>query len=352
MENNKRDVNLDIIRIIAFMLVVLVHFMFYIGIYDFPSDGQSFLFIFISNFLTICGKACIPLFLLLTGVLQNNVTIGKKYFYGFFRICLTYFLCSIFCIIMKKLMHVRGLKYCILDILNYQSCDYAWYIAMYLGLYLIIPFLNMLWNSINEDRTRKLLILFLSIVTISPSLVNSISNLLYEGLNPIPEYWSNIYPITYFYLGKFICEKRQYIKTKLVLPLFVIVVCALSFLNIILNSPSCVHDGLWLSWGGFECTSVGLLIFLIVYSMKNIHIKSTRIIETLSKSTLAAYLVSCIFDRWLYYGILNPKIKNVPDRLLWIPVAILIVAFLSLFIGMAIQFFTEKVMKIVKRVDN
>ena len=59
----------------------------------------------------------------------------------------------------------------ILSILDFSADSYAWYIEMYIGLFLIIPFLNILWNNLN-DVGRKWLIITLLGLTALPSLLN------------------------------------------------------------------------------------------------------------------------------------------------------------------------------------
>ena len=101
----------------------------------------------------------------------------------------------------------------ILSILDFSADSYAWYIEMYIGLFLIIPFLNILWNNLN-DVGRKWLIITLLGLTALPSLLNCWDLLslgdktrVYSAI--VPDYWETLYPITYYFLGAYLKEETK-----------------------------------------------------------------------------------------------------------------------------------------------
>ena len=72
-KNQKRNLNIDLIKVLAVFLVVLVHFFNRTGYYGLPSGSPL---MFFATFIWSVAMACVPLFLIATGYLMKNA----KYF--------------------------------------------------------------------------------------------------------------------------------------------------------------------------------------------------------------------------------------------------------------------------------
>lgn len=207
MEDKTRDVSLDLIRAIAVILVLFVHSFSYIGFYEEQlKEGVGF----ISSSLRAVFVCCVPLFLLLTGYLNGKKTPTKKYYFGLLRVIISYLCCGIVCqfFLFSVDSSEFDLKKSILSFFDFSAVPYGWYIGMYVGLYLIIPFLNVLWKSVNTKQRKEMLTCFL-ILTVLPSILNNF-NLLgdpwFQGNEKnrtilCSEWWENLYPVTYFFVG-------------------------------------------------------------------------------------------------------------------------------------------------------
>ena len=86
---------------------------------------------------------CVPLFLMLSGYLMNKVTLNRLYYIKRIKIIVIYILASIMCEIYNVIyLHQnRTLLDCIKGILAFKSAKYSWYVEMYIGLALLIPYL-------------------------------------------------------------------------------------------------------------------------------------------------------------------------------------------------------------------
>ena len=73
----KRNINIDVLKCIAVMFVLCVHFFLHTSYY-----GRSFSFksIFYSSFIWIIFMTCVPLFIMVTGSLMKDKTYSKAYF--------------------------------------------------------------------------------------------------------------------------------------------------------------------------------------------------------------------------------------------------------------------------------
>lgn len=205
----KRNINLDLIRCVAVLFVVSVHFCLNSGFYEIPCQGMRMLAMCI---LRTCFMACVPLFLMLTGYLMNCKKLSLEYYRGIRGTYFTYVLVSICCLVFRIAYahEYMGIAQIVQSIFDFSANSYSWYIEMYIGLFLMIPFLNILWNNINEKKIW--LILSLLCVTIIPSLFNcwiiqasTGNDVVYCAI--FPDYWEVLYPITYYFIGAYLSYK-------------------------------------------------------------------------------------------------------------------------------------------------
>lgn len=171
---NKRNTSMDIIRVVAVFFVVSIHFLLNNEYYYEDNIGVN---MFIMCTMRTLFATCIPLFLLLTGYLMSKKTLCKRYYLGLVRIMLIYVISGIVCALFKRnyLKLDIDFKTAVMELLNFTLAPYGWYIELYIGLFLIIPFLNILYNGINSQRHKKILLVTLFSMTILPTLFNIFS---------------------------------------------------------------------------------------------------------------------------------------------------------------------------------
>ncbi len=309
-----RNVNCDILRIFAFLMVISVHFLIYTGFYNVINHGKVMLLLNISRCLFI---TCVPLFIVLTGYLMKDKELSKDYIKKLSRIIITYILCSIACMLLLHFIDKREvltLKEYIFQILSFKGAEYSWYVNMYIGLYLIIPFLNILWKNLKTKRQKQYLIFIISILVVLPTLINiynfddikwwlnPASRTTYQQL--IPNYWQSGggYVILYYYIGSYLKEYKlniSFLKNILFLILALIIFG-------LFNYYRCYNDvfkfAVWNSYPSFEVVIITLLISNLILNFKKITLPQipSRIIAKISYLTFGAYLLSRIFDIWLY----------------------------------------------------
>lgn len=167
----KRNGSLDLIRIVALFCVVSVHFLWNSGYYNEVVFGKR---MYVMTLMYAVFMICVPLFIILTGYLMCNKQWNLGYYLGIKRTAGIYVLASIVCIVFKK--YILGMDYSIgssvLGILDFSGANYAWYVEMYLGLFILIPFLNLIYA--NLQKQGKIALLFsLLFLTALPSVINN-----------------------------------------------------------------------------------------------------------------------------------------------------------------------------------
>lgn len=201
----ERKTGLDIIKALATLCVVLVHFFMSCGYYQTPIVSYK---MYVMTFVRWGGMIAVPLFLMSTGYFKAGKKINKTHYMSLGPILITYFILCTFRMIVENAVYgkIHTLSSGIKSLLSYQS---AWYVGMYIGLMLICPFLNMLWNSCG-DTERKILIGSLVAITMMYPLTGYV----------FPSYFQYIYPVTYYYLGVYIKQYGPEINKGILLGVF------------------------------------------------------------------------------------------------------------------------------------
>lgn len=237
----------------------------------------------------------VPLFLLLTGYLNTNKTVSKQYYKGGVRVLVAYLFFSIITILFRKYYLHEDLSWLkwILKIFDFSAIPYAWYIEMWIGLFLLTPFLNMMYKAIPTQRQKQILILTLYVMTALPDLFNR------YGLHLVPGFWALCYPLTFFFAGSYIHEYRPRVDSwKLWLTMFL-----LCMINPVFNLLF-VHNHTLIQiaggpWGVFG-TVVAIAFFLLFYQTDFKSLVLRKSLTKISLLSLDMYLCCYIFDALVY----------------------------------------------------
>lgn len=324
----KRNVGADILRCLAFFLVVSVHFFLNNGYYYVAVEGKRmFIMTFMRNFCIIC----VPLFMTLSGYLMRSKQLSLKYYKKIGKTYLTYVLASVFCIVYSVvfLKESVSIKTALFSILEFSGAPYSWYVEMYLSFFLLVPFLNTLYNNISSKKWKQFLVIAFIVITALPSVVNAYNFSVglewwkqpslsggYQKL--IPQWWTGIYPLTYYFLGCYLSEFGLKIKTWV------------NFLLIVITTfASCCYtywrsyrvNFIWGDWCAYQSV-FSVIITALVFAFF-INLDYTKVpklfvlsLKKISPLCFAAYLLSWIFDS-IFYPWLTQRFPNPTDCLFY-----------------------------------
>lgn len=344
----KRNETLDIIRILSLFCVNGIHFFYNSKFYSVPVQGGNMMIMCIFRSLFII---CVPMFLMLSGYLMNKKTPTKKYFWGITKTIGMYFVCSVVFSLFSIFVLNRetSLKIFITDLFSFNGTKYAWYIEMYLGLYLIIPFLNMIFNNLKDKKQALSLLAALFAVCILPSFLNifrfeSAEWWLYPAesndyFQIVPQWWDRLYPVFFYFLGAYLSKYKPSIPVTANISFLIGAVVfdgAFSFYR------SFEHKYVWGDWNSNTSPTTALTAFLAFTLLLNIKFKkenSTRsfILQTMSDSCIFAYLLSGMYDIY-FYDIFTQKVTEAQDRFKYAPLMILLLFFTSMSGGITVNF--------------
>ena len=329
----ERNVNIDLVKCIAVLSVIGIHFFLYSGFYNVEINNGSTILLTIMRMLFL---VCVPLFMITTGYLMKNKEVNRAYYFGMLKTYTIYLIITIFIILYSilylnsKISFVDAIK----QILRFDI-GYCWYIEMYLGMFIFMPFLNVTYNSLPNKFMKKILILSMMSVTCIPVFINT-------KIILVPNWWTIIYPITYYFVGCYLREYKvniSWMKSLLFFILFWLLGSALI---------------IWRSyWGKFirgdEWTSiftfgmaVSLFILIINLNLEKIYQWIKKVIIKISELSLGIYLASYIADNLLYKNLF--KDYNLVDIKYWF-----IIVPLSFIIAFIISFIANLLYKVIDK---
>lgn len=347
MSMKKREPGLDLLRCLALILVISVHFFMKSGFYSEPVLGWRMI---VMLFMRTFCMTCVPIFMMLSGYLLSGETVSARYYKRIVRIYITYLLIQPLCFLYRHLVigESFGLTGTICLILKYEQ-NYSWYINMYIGLFLLAPFLNGMYHSLQKQSHKKLLVWSLLFMTAFPALLNThqVTHLSW-WLNPtssdsyhqlIPDWWLKMYPITYYILG---CYFREYpIKWKMSTKVTALVlgILVIGLYNLYRTYSVPCPSGEWSDHKSILTVILTVLLFTLCRDLKleKLGDKAHWLIQKVSRLSLAAYLLSWIPDQY-FYPILIQHQPSVPMRLNYFPIMVVIVLTCSVLMAAVVDF--------------
>lgn len=311
-----RNINLDIIRCIAVISVIAVHFFKNIDFYEEVVIGKRMCcMLVVRNLLMIC----VPLFIILTGYLMCKKELSKKYYKGIGKTIEIYVLAEI-CILFFKKFYLKedvGVKSGILGILGVTTADYSWYVEMYIGLFILIPFLNVLYAGLKLRKEKVVLIFTFLLCTTIPSLFNIF------GWSVFPDWWIKIYPFTYYFIGAYIREyppKMGIFKNAIIL---ILTAFGFGVFGVYRSYGDIPEWAAYNDWGGVPNVVNSILVVMLILQIKTEKIPRwiRMIIMKISELSFGIYLLSYILDV-LVYAKLRSYVPEIAMRMEWIIVTV------------------------------
>lgn len=311
-----RNTSMDLVRAVAAFLVVAVHSFLASGYYNAPLSGEKMVFLTFARWIALC---CVPLFMVLSGYLCKERDLSWKSYFSLTSIMLTFFFITLIRVIFLEKIVWRQtitLRSLVAELIG---MDLSWYVEMYIGLALLIPFLNLIWKHTTRQQKNILIVTLVSLTALG-SITNSI----------LPVYWICLYPINYYFLGAYLKDYPVVAKKSKMLIMFAGVI-ALETIFTCTNNWNQPFD--WGIFGGYQSANNALpvvmstLLLFIILSNVQIHNQIIcRILKNISENSLGIYIASVsIVDNLVY-----PKLQSVfltPQDFMVIQVPAILISF-------------------------
>jgi hypothetical protein len=285
-----------------------------------------------------------------TGFLQNGKQIDTKYYKGILNVLGIYLIYSIAAILVRSMFfdENKSVLSWIYETIGFKANQYSWYINMFIGLFLLIPFLNLIFNNLKSRKQSLILITILLCLCGLPSFFNYMP-ITSGGTGALlfPDWWIGIYPILYYFIGCYIKKYEPKINK---------IIIIVSFSAIIVLESALTF---YFSKGGNFVTAIGeyssilvifsaTLFFLFFY---NVDIKNnviSNILKKISSVTLDIYLASYIVDKFVYRYVISEIYESNFQIIFYFAPIVATVIIITTIIGLTRKFVTDMVIKLVK----
>lgn len=303
MKKIERNIGLDLVRSLAIVFVLLIHAI------GFSPDGYSMALMGIEGFSRIFLRricyTCVPLFLILSGYLNvKKVQAISTWKRAMPHLVGNYVLWSMLILVFEFLCANEVEWISILNIFNY-TIPRAWYMNLYFGLLILMPFINKCWNNA-ELKEKRILLFALFFMTIVSKYLQQNSWEWFEGqsyLVLVSSYFKDASYIFYYLFGAYIREHPINIKKCwLTLSLLAIFIMHTGYYYVV-GRGGYYNDipGATAFWYDNPILAIeSILLFSVIYDVKVKGTLLSRIITIISKCSFDMYLVSYIWDMIAY----------------------------------------------------
>ena len=342
-EEIKRESNMDLLRIIGMLMVIITHCIIYLNLSDNPSLSpiNSLLIRFLDSFVLPANA----IFFLLSGYFSINKKFKLKRI-----LCLwgrTVFYSVLFLIIALLLNKKTDVYTSIFPVLTGQY----WFISAYIALAFLAPILNIMINKLNKKQNTYLLIVLIILLGIIRTV-----------FNPSSIFSGNMFAAIFVYmvgayLKKYVTVKqKQYYFTKFIL---IAVILSLVYIILTILMNYCIENIILVQRlmtiriGIRDFCSIFILPMAVLLWMKfkTVTIKSNKIskfLTLISPSIFSVYLIheNINVNRNLWN---NTDILNYADSWLFIPY-ILLIAVLVFAVCICIDLARKKIYLLLKKI--
>lgn len=284
---SERKPELDLIRSVALLFVVIFHSFLNNGYYFQPQTGFA---MFIANTFRWLSVSCIGLFLMLTGYLKSQSRNWKDCCRSLLPVLLGYALASAISIPVRHffLREVQPLNVWLSRFFSFQGVYYGWYVEMYLGLVLVMPFLNILINALRRIQ----LLGFIGVLLFLTALPGVLK------LPGFPDYWRFCYPITYYCLGAALKRLQPKIPALVGLTCAILLSAGLGLWTL-LSTDGTISDAAAWEFADLWIVLISVSVFVSLYRLR-LPLWSVKILKFAANGCYGGYLLSHLLDDWCY----------------------------------------------------
>ena len=244
----------------------------------------------------------------------------------------------------------------IFGVFGFSSAPYAWYVEMYIGLFLLIPFLNGAYHSLTSKGQKRALICTMIVIAALPNILNVYPIQASLGFvdsfdqrdKLLPSFWLSLYPIMYYFIGCYLREYNPVIKKARVIGIFIIVAAMNGVYNYAMNAGRTFMWAQWCEYGSFPIMLMATLatLFFLSLDTSGLSSKVSSALSYISRYCFGAYLLSFIMDAVVYRELGN-MVPVVEKRFVWAPVVVLAVFIGSLCMASILDRAVTKFIKLI-----
>lgn len=278
----KRESNLEILRIISMIMIIMHHYAYYSG---FIWEDAITVNRIIVNFFQMFGKLGVVIFILISGYFYDKTKFKLKKLLNLF---LQVWFFSIIGLIIGIIIDSDKLNITnIIKSIFPISFSTYWFASCYILIYIFSPFLKKIVNNISK-RDYKILLTIMLLIWFVYATIQKV------------ETYSNVFItliVIYLiggYLKKYDISFLNSIKNNIKINIIIIIIFIMNIIMIGIELFAIKIPFLqdkWMYFNGERSIFVLILAILLFSIFKNLNIKNNKIINKIATTTFGIYLV-------------------------------------------------------------
>lgn len=173
-EKKQRNANMDLLRIVSMLLIVFLHSIDHSGVLENEVNCGNGMYFYVRFTYALC-QVCVNIYIMLSGYfmvkskfrLQKLVTLWMETVFYSLLLRIIFILAGI------KPFSIASLVSCFVPILTGRY----WFLTIYVGMYLISPFLNTLINAMDKKQHGLLNVCLFGLMSLWSSIHPSIAGM-------------------------------------------------------------------------------------------------------------------------------------------------------------------------------
>lgn len=288
----EKNYNLELIRMISFVMVVVIHVTNYFCRAYGRISGGEYLF---SLVLDTVARVSVPCFFMISGALllgreesiQKNIKRLTRFGVVFLFWSVVYYFHNVY---------YMGSESSLLHMLHVPTEPHLWYLYAMIPIYIVLPFFQIMCRGMDKSMDR----LFLTVCVVDGLLMYILSFFQVELYYDIPILGDRIYAF-YFFLGYFLSKYKDYerLGNKVLAAAFVISNVGSVILTAFISSRIGDHYERLLEYGSPFVIVSGASFFLLMLRMGNgtVRLKDTtrKWMDRWNSCSFGIYLIHILF---------------------------------------------------------
>ena len=165
---SKRQCNLDLLRIAAMFLIVLLHSVDHSGVLEAVTDQGSLLSSIYVYFIYAVTQICVNCYILLSGyfLVKSRFKLSKLFTLWLETVVYALLFKVVFMVAGEESFSITSLVSCLIPI----TTGRYWFITIYFGMYLVSPFLNIAIKALDCKKHALLNVVLFVLMSVWSSL--------------------------------------------------------------------------------------------------------------------------------------------------------------------------------------
>lgn len=304
-DRKKRDANLDLLRIISMLLIIFLHSIDHSGVLEQAEASSNPMYFYVRFSYALC-QVCVNCYVMLSGyyLVNSKFRLQKLAMLWMETVFYSFILKLLFMITGQQTFSIVSLISCFLPIVTGRY----WFITIYVGMYLVSPFLNKFIHSMDKREHTMLNICLFTLFSLWASIHPSIA-----GMNSGGGWGLAWFVVLYLAAAWFHLYYTPKHKFVISLGIFFLIPLLMAAGQMAANAVGIgILQNIISNWFRYDSAPVYFMTIALFTAFLNIQVKSdymSQIICFVAPLTLGVYLIHAHADvsPWLWETLALPK---------------------------------------------